>query len=184
MKIITGSDPLCILFPPIADTLLDKSPKQLPASTSTHFVGDMQGLDKSECLYSILEVPPDATLPEIKKSYQNLILKHHPDKVENYSGSSQFQKIDRAWKVLREPETRKQYDAEAGQQEYNDVPIVNESLRVEELDFDVGEGIYGRPCRCGGSYAIDKSDLDDMDSNFYLNCSECSLVIEILIKGG
>lgn len=144
----------------------------------------MEELDTSECLYSVLEVPPDAPLADIRKAYQNLILKHHPDKSEDPSGTSTFLKIDKAWKVLRDADLRKQYDAEAGQQEYNDVPIVNESLRIEEMDYEAEEGTYERPCRCGGSYSIHKDELEDVDSSFYLNCSECSLVIEISIKGG
>lgn len=144
----------------------------------------MERLDHSECLYSILEVQSDASLAEIRKSYQNLVLKHHPDKNASDSGSMAYLKIDNAWKVLRDAELRKQYDAEAGQKEYNELPIVNESLRVDEMDYDAAEGIYKRFCRCGGTYAIDMVDLEDMDMNFYVNCSECSFVIEVLIKGG
>lgn len=144
----------------------------------------MEYLDFSECLYNILEVSPDATLAEIRKSYQNLVLKHHPDKVENKSevSNDSFMKIDKAWKILRDEELRRQYDAEAGQKEYNDLPIVNESLTKEDMDFDSGTEIYEKPCRCGGSFVIHKDDLVNETQNVYLNCSECSLVIEILIK--
>lgn len=89
-------------------------------------------------------------------------------------------KIDQAWKVLRDAELRKQYDAQTGQQEYNETPIVNETLLKEDLNLN--DAIFERACRCGGSYTIDKDELAAMDSSFYLNCSECSLVIEILIN--
>lgn len=149
---------------------------------SFEFSIKMDNLDESECLYNILGVSKDASVAEIRKSYQELILIHHPDKSSVYSdsGSSEFMKIDRAWKVLRDPELRKLYDADAGQKEFNDVPIVNESLTMDKMDFD-GE-VYERPCRCGGSYVIDKDELVGLESNFYINCSECSLVIEIIIK--
>lgn len=142
----------------------------------------MEDLTTDECLYAILEVSKDATIAEIRKSYQALVLKHHPDKSQVYSnsGSTEYMKIDQAWKVLRDAELRKQYDAQTGQQEYNETPIVNETLQKEELD--INGAIFERPCRCGGSYTIDKYELAEMDSSFYLNCSECSLVIEILIN--
>lgn len=142
----------------------------------------MEEIDRSECLYSLLECHPSATAAEIRKSYQNLILKHHPDKNTTTSGNEKFHQIDRAWKVLRDPELRRQYDAEAGQQEYNDLPIVNETLTKEELEYE-GD-VFEKACRCGGSYSIDKEELEEMETSFYLNCSECSLVIEIVIRGG
>lgn len=83
---------------------------------------------------------------------------------------------------MRDPELRRQYDAEAGQQEYNDLPIVNETLTKEELEYE-GD-VFEKACRCGGSYSIDKEELEEMETSFYLNCSECSLVVEIVIRGG
>ena len=142
----------------------------------------MNQTETCECLYSILECEPTATLEQIKKSYQSLVLRHHPDKNSTSGSEETFHKIDSAWKVLRDPELRKQYDAEAGQRDYNDVPIVNESLRITDLQFNETEQIYEKSCRCGGSYSIDKEQLGDMDSSFYLSCSECSLVIEVLIN--
>lgn len=140
----------------------------------------MSNQDHRESLYEILEVDSNASLSEIRKSYQSLILRHHPDKSDE---SDRFVQIDKAWKILRDEVLRKKYDAESGQQDYAEVPIVNETLPKEELDFDSESGIYERPCRCGGSYSIDKDEIEEMDSSFYINCTECSLVIEILIKG-
>jgi molecular chaperone DnaJ len=38
--------------------------------------------------YEVLEVDEDASQEDIKKSYQQLVLKHHPDKVSKNSFDS------------------------------------------------------------------------------------------------
>ena len=51
--------------------------------------------------YEILEVSPDASQAEIKKSFRNLALQHHPDKNKNSEESKQkFMKIIEAYEVL------------------------------------------------------------------------------------
>ncbi len=71
-----------------------------------------------EDLYLILECSPDATTSEIKASYQKLILKYHPDKntySEKHEKSEEikqkFIKINKAWQILNNETTRKEYDA-------------------------------------------------------------------------
>lgn len=53
-----------------------------------------------ESLYDILLVDQEATLETIKKSYQELILKHHPDK----NGDSQkYMQIDQGKCIMLFP---------------------------------------------------------------------------------
>jgi len=60
--------------------------------------------------YTILQVEPSATLPEIKKAYRKLALQHHPDKNQNdpYS-SAQFTEIKEAYEVLTNPAKKEYY---------------------------------------------------------------------------
>lgn len=61
--------------------------------------------------YEILRVPPDASQAEIKKSFRNLALQHHPDKNKNSEESKQkFMKIIEAYEVLSDEQARKNYD--------------------------------------------------------------------------
>ena len=58
-------------------------------------------------LYSTLEIDMDAKIEEIKSSYLKLAKKNHPDQ----GGSSEiFQQITRAYEILYNKETRKEYD--------------------------------------------------------------------------
>jgi hypothetical protein len=64
--------------------------------------------------YEILGVSPNASQDEIKKSFRNLALQHHPDKNKNSEESKQkFMKIIEAYEVLSDEQTRKDYDNNA-----------------------------------------------------------------------
>lgn len=66
--------------------------------------------------YEILEVTPEATADDIKKSFRKLALKYHPDKNKNSEESKQkFMKIVEAYEVLSNDQSRKQYDGKSEQ---------------------------------------------------------------------
>ena len=60
--------------------------------------------------YSILQLEPSATIPEIKKAYRKLAQQYHPDKNQNnpYS-SAQFTEIKEAYEVLTNPAKKEYY---------------------------------------------------------------------------
>jgi len=62
-------------------------------------------------LYKILEVSPDASEAEIKKSYRKLAIKYHPDKnAGDPAAVEKFKEISAAYDVLSDPEKKKIYD--------------------------------------------------------------------------
>lgn len=67
--------------------------------------------DKPADYYNLLNIPRDATVQEIRKAFKNLALKMHPDKnKEDPEAEQKFIKIAKAYDVLKDPTTRKQYD--------------------------------------------------------------------------
>ncbi|MDR1702363.1 MAG: DnaJ domain-containing protein [Sporomusaceae bacterium] len=61
--------------------------------------------------YEILEVAPDATMAQIKKSYRHLSKKYHPDLAPgNQAAVEKFKEIAAAYNTLSNAESRKAYD--------------------------------------------------------------------------
>ena len=54
--------------------------------------------------YSILQIPPHATIPEIKQAYRRLALLYHPDKNSGDPyATAQFNEVKEAYEVLTNP---------------------------------------------------------------------------------
>ena len=60
-----------------------------------------------QCPYTLLSVPRDATITEIKRQYRKLALKHHPDKGGD---EAIFKEISAAYEVLSDEGRRAEYD--------------------------------------------------------------------------
>lgn len=148
--------------------------------------------------YEVLECKPSDSIETIKKSYQTLLLRHHPDKQmqqnrinvdkSNNLGELSVQIIDKAWKVLKDPKLRRIYNAEMEQRKYNDKPIVHDILTPKDFMFDINDRIYSHDCRCGGYFIIPNElitnndihiDSNHIDEDIFIGCDECSLVIQL-----
>ena len=60
--------------------------------------------------YEVLGISRDATTAEIKNAFYSLARKWHPDKTTHPLAKENFSKISEAYKVLRDPRTRLEYD--------------------------------------------------------------------------
>lgn len=61
--------------------------------------------------YKILEVEPNATAEQIKKSYRRLAMTYHPDRnPNNPEAEEKFKDISEAYEVLQNAEKRKKFD--------------------------------------------------------------------------
>ena len=62
--------------------------------------------------YTVLGVPADAVLADIKKAYRKLARRHHPDRNNgDPAAAERFRQITEAYEVLADPDRRKVYDA-------------------------------------------------------------------------
>jgi curved DNA-binding protein len=60
--------------------------------------------------YQTLEVAPQATAEEIKKSYKKLARRYHPDVSKEKDAEQKFKEVAEAYEVLKNVEKRKEYD--------------------------------------------------------------------------
>lgn len=130
-----------------------------------------------ENYYEILGVSQSATPQELKRVFQRLALQHHPDKTPTFNHASRFVAISEAWKVLGDPELRRQYDAAWVQRCTAQALPIQDSVCIEGFELaEDGRRVF--PCRCGGVYELTLQDVEFQVD--YLSCTSCSLCVEVL----
>ena len=60
--------------------------------------------------YGILEISENATQEEIKAKFRQLAKEHHPDKTKDEKSAEKFAEINKAYEILSDEQTRKEYD--------------------------------------------------------------------------
>eukprot|EP00929_Paragymnodinium_shiwhaense_P008874 TRINITY_DN112854_c0_g1_i1.p1 TRINITY_DN112854_c0_g1~~TRINITY_DN112854_c0_g1_i1.p1 ORF type:complete len:342 (+),score=87.22 TRINITY_DN112854_c0_g1_i1:3-1028(+) len=67
--------------------------------------------------YEVLDVPADASIPEIRRAYRRVALLEHPDKSTRQDAEARFRLVAEAFEVLSNERKRRQYDEDlaAGQ---------------------------------------------------------------------
>ena len=60
--------------------------------------------------YDVLGLKPAADAGTIKKAYRKLARKYHPDVSKEANSETRFKEIGEAYRVLKNPETRREYD--------------------------------------------------------------------------
>lgn len=144
--------------------------------------------------YDILNCQPSDSIETIKRCYQSLMLRHHPDKQRQQTYPiandelQNVQRIDEAWKVLRDPVKRKFYDAEMQQRKFDERPIVHETLTPDKFTFDAELQLNVRQCRCGGQFVLPDECLtmenateNEDNDEIFIECDECSLVVQLIV---
>jgi diphthamide biosynthesis protein 4 len=169
--------------------------------------------------YEALAVTPNANYGEIRAKYRAAILALHPDKLDPVSESSSsqqqagtissFLRVQEAWKVLRDADSRAAYDTlllrDDGLETHSSMRrrsesacVIGEEVMLEEMEESVGEDEgggtekvfeYWYPCRCGEFFAVSETELKEagLDSGeehvqrcaIVLPCHSCSLHLRV-----
>ena len=87
-------------------------------------------------LYEILELKPNASILDIKKSYRKLAKRYHPDK-SGYDSNDHFQKINYAYEILSDDKSRKEYHSmnNLDQHKFENLisKILNKNININDL---------------------------------------------------
>lgn len=127
--------------------------------------------------YEILEVTPEATADDIKKSFRKLALKYHPDKNKNSEESKQkFMKIVEAYEVLSNDQSRKQYDGKSAQSTWIPSADFSRVYSYEELKRQYKTQVQG------GMWDIsEKATMGMWKATIILFAGLAALVVFILV---
>eukprot|EP00003_Mantamonas_plastica_P019669 TRINITY_DN3199_c0_g1_i7.p1 TRINITY_DN3199_c0_g1~~TRINITY_DN3199_c0_g1_i7.p1 ORF type:complete len:165 (-),score=53.85 TRINITY_DN3199_c0_g1_i7:314-808(-) len=141
-----------------------------------------------ESLYQLLDLEPDCSKEQIRKSYHRLALKHHPDKVQQNTNSSssekktesrlEFFRIQVAYETLVDSDRRKQYDQDLKKFElHQDCPTMAQ-VDFDDMDWDDEFERFQYQCRCGDYYFI---NLDELRLGFNrVGCGSCTFAIDVV----
>lgn len=111
----------------------------------------------AESLYELLEVSEAASAEEIKQNYRKLLLRYHPDKIQQRQESdeqdkSRFELIQMAWQVLSDEEKRREYDEE--RRRVQKIAASAEEVALSEFEEDREGGVWRKACRCGEEFLV------------------------------
>lgn len=126
--------------------------------------------------YKVLHSDRNTSLEDLKKKYLKLILLLHPDKIGNENEDGEFHLVQKAWSVLKDPESRKLYDAELICQEHSDL-LLYDTINLSDMTLDSSESFYTYCCRCGGTYLLNSSEANG--TKVIIGCDECSFSVQV-----
>ncbi|XP_051134662.1 uncharacterized protein LOC127253901 [Andrographis paniculata] len=155
--------------------------------------------------YEIIGVKEDASQEEIRKVYRTAILNHHPDKVQSTCEAdlgNAFIEVQKAWEILSNPRSRALYDNELQtlRQDVNIEDVSIEDMTVKDDGVDGNCFELSHHCRCGDTFSLDSSELQEIGclvsrngcqvllripgsspASIILPCGTCSLKVRLLI---
>ncbi|KAH3891496.1 hypothetical protein DPMN_015600 [Dreissena polymorpha] len=113
-----------------------------------------------EDLYQILGCPATASQAELRKSFQELALKYHPDKTHIQGASDMFVKVNRSWKILSDPALRERYDVK-----WRDRCLAQMYPIQDKIDFDDFELVSKECDNVEGMCDLASCDLSKTDAS-------------------
>lgn len=98
----------------------------ISALSSSTFLNELTGMERSSRHYNLLGISKDATPEEIKRAYHEAVLRLHPDVNLNPGDTEHFLNIQNAYEVLSNPNLRTNYD---------DNPVPGDGVLPVNLQF-------------------------------------------------
>jgi molecular chaperone DnaJ len=89
--------------------------------------------------YQILDLEPTATQAEIKQAYRRLAKKFHPDANRATSSHEKISRINSAYEVLGDPQTRRSYDQ---QLQYSELGYSESEVRSRKERAEAAQAQY------------------------------------------
>ncbi|OQR75767.1 chaperone protein DnaJ-like [Tropilaelaps mercedesae] len=124
--------------------------------------------------YSILGLDQTCSTDELRQAYKKLALQYHPDRPKT-GDEEKFRAIERAYKVLSDPESRTDYDIHLDNSARLDHPVW-QVVALDELILQ--DELHTMECRCGGTMRLD-SQLASGQLPIIIQCEDCSTYVRV-----
>jgi diphthamide biosynthesis protein 4 len=111
-------------------------------------------------------------MAQIKSAYHRTLLQSHPDKIRS-SEPIDIALIKEAYATLSNPQLRAEYDAHRSYSATPPRPA--QVVSLEEFEEVEAEESWRYTCRCGGSYLITSTLMDE--GEHLIACNSCSEVV-------
>lgn len=127
-------------------------------------------------LYQLLSISKNASMAQVKSAYHRTLLQSHPDKKKS-SEPIDIALIKEAYSTLSNPQLRAEYDAQHSYPAAPSRPAPRPAQVVSLGDFEEveAEESWRYTCRCGGSYLITSTSMDE--GEHLIACNSCSEAI-------
>ncbi|XP_033824592.1 dnaJ homolog subfamily C member 24 [Periophthalmus magnuspinnatus] len=115
-------------------------------------------------LYGVLGASPSESTEELRRRYQHLVLKCHPDRLSGHEtevGLKRFLEVDAAWKILSDKNKRRDYDLQRRARDLKQDWPVDSTVFLEDMAWNNDERLYTHCCRCGGAFIIDEEEVQE-----------------------
>ncbi|KAG0565077.1 hypothetical protein KC19_8G162000 [Ceratodon purpureus] len=128
--------------------------------------------DAAATHYQVLNVSASSTLDEIRACYRAALLAVHPDKQgSKEDSSSRYLRVQEAWSVLRDAESRAEYDASVKSSGgVGAAVVVGEEVVLEDMEEceseSGGDLEYWYPCRCSDFFVVGARELQSAGMRF------------------
>ncbi|XP_047132548.1 dnaJ homolog subfamily C member 24 isoform X1 [Hydra vulgaris] len=148
-------------------------------------VGNLNGKYKHYCmfkklmenLYELLNLSEEASVEEIKRHCQQLLLQTHPDKNKDSVDTTLFIKVQKAREILLDPHCRAKYNKTLKENRLqNSQKILFDKVYDDDLNVNEVTGEFFLDCRCGGLYTVLESDIYGIID---IPCTNCTLFLRV-----
>ncbi|KAK9816904.1 hypothetical protein WJX72_006948 [[Myrmecia] bisecta] len=121
--------------------------------------------------------------PEFQEKFGDATSTAEQNKLTVRLKEAEFQRVQAAWQVLKDPATRQAYDDELVAAKLKQECAISDEIDLDDMAIETpseGASLHSYSCRCGGHYFVSDEELHAASDHVVVQCDTCSLFIRIM----